>query len=863
MALTFLSAGRARAAQTLPEPGSPVVLREGWALRSAARVAADGAALSRPGFAAEGWYPARVPSTVLGTLVDHGVYSDPFFARNLESISTEPFQGSWWYRKEFELEAPGPGARTRLVFDGINYSADLWLNGRKLAGRDSVYGVWRTFDLDVTEFVRPGRNALAIEVFPPRRGDFTMGFVDWNPWPPDGNMGLFREVRLRRSGSVSLEDVFVQTSVDTETLREASLIITADLVNHGAEAASGTVSGRVAGVEFRTDYALALGERKSIRFSPEQFPELRLREPRLWWPRNMGKPELYTLTMRVTQGGVASDAQAVDFGIRQVGDYLDAQGRRGYTVNGQKVLIRGGGWSDDMFLREDEKNLEAQFRYIKHLNLNAIRLEGFWGSSQRLYELADRDGILVMAGFSCQWEWPEYLGKPQPDEKYGMAFEASERSLLSAYLRDQVRWLRNHPSIFVWLVGSDKMPAPEAETLYRADLAALDPSRPVLLSAGGWVSTVSGPSGVKMRGPYDYVTPNYWYVDTTRGGAYGFNTETSAGPEIPPLWSLKKMLGADHLWPIGPAWDFHCGRFSFGTLTAYMNAYRNRYGEARGVEEFAFKAQAANYETTRAMFEAFGARKPATTGIIQWMLNSAWPRLIWQLYDYFLMPNGAFYGARNGSRPVSVVYDYGEHAVSVVNETLVDLPNAAVRARLYDRDSRLVFEGGAKMPCLKNAAARALKLPPLAAKSPVYFLALELEPGDSRPPVRNFYWLSAKPDVLDFEKADWRVTPNQSFADLTALSSLPRAKVGFAGKLRSPGEYEVALTNASDKVAFFIELRLMRKRAKEPVLPVLWDDNYISLLPRESRAIMARFDETDLRGDKPALEWTGWNLKGP
>ena len=307
------------------------------------------------------------------------------------------------------------------------------------------------------------------------------------------------------------------------------------------------------------------------------------------------------------------------------------------------------------------------------MNLNTIRLEGFWGSSQKLYELADRKGILVMTGFSCQWEWDHYLGKPQTDNTYGAAKSEEDAELLAGYLRDQVVWLRNHPSVLVWLVGSDKLPWPQVERRYRDVLREVDPGRPVLASAKGWNSEVSGPTAVKMLGPYNYVTPNFWFEDRTHGGAWGFNTETGPGPQVPPLASLKKMLPADKLWPINEVWNFHCAEHEYSDLSLFLDAYNHRYGAAHSVEEFAFKSQAASYEAMRPMFEAFGANKPRATGVIQWMLNAAWPKLYWQLYDYYLMPTGAFYGTRKGSQPQTLVYSYADRSVTLVNDTLSPL----------------------------------------------------------------------------------------------------------------------------------------------------------------------------------------------
>jgi len=850
------------AAPGLPKVGSSQGLDQGWTLQAQDKAGAPGAEISRPGFIAKGWLPTEVPSTVMAALVRNGVHKDPFFGQNLAAISPEPFKQGWWYRTEFTAEKVGDGTHTRLRFDGLNFRADIWLNGKKLEGRDEICGTFRTFDLDITTELKAGANALAVEVFPSQPGDFTMGFVDWNPLPPDRNMGIFREVKLHRTGPVALQDVYVRSTVDLKTLKEASLEIGAELVNREDQPQAGTLQGAIGDLCFQVPYALKPGERKALRLGPDQVPGLRIRNPRLWWPHNLGKPELYTLELSALEGQRPSDAQAVTFGIRQVGDYLNEQGHRGYIVNGQKVLIRGAGWVDDLFLREDAKDLEAQFQYVKHMNLNTVRLEGFWGSTQRLYDLADREGILLMVGWSCQWEWPEYLGKPiVENESFGGPKAPGEVDLVTAYLRDQVRWLRNHPSLLVWVVGSDKLPWPEVEKRYAADLAVIDPSRPILTSCKAVTSPISGPSAVKMAGPYDYVTPNYWWADTKNGGAFGFNTETGPGPQIPPLATLKRMLPADKLWPINEAWNFHCGRFQFGNLDIYLKAFNARYGEAKSVEDFAFRTQAANYEAMRAMYDAFGANRPKATGVVQWMLNGAWPKFFWQLYDTFLMPNGAFYGARKGCQPLNLVYDYASRGVYLVNDTLQDAKEVTVRARIFRTDSTVASTQEVTVPCPPNASRKVLDLQDPGAGSPVHFLDLRLTEPGGKELANNFYWVSTKPDVLDDAKTTWYATPNAAFADFTALNSLPRARVKLEQRLGSgpAWEGEITLTNTSDVIAFGLELSVVRASG-EPLLPVLWDDNYLSLLPRERRTIRVRLPGVDLKGEIPRITLNGWNL---
>jgi exo-1,4-beta-D-glucosaminidase len=849
-----------------PEAGPPGVpagtssLHEGWALQTSEKVTAGGEAVSQPGFSTASWVPAEVPTTVLGALVHAGVYKDPFFGKNLSVIRPEPFKTSWWYRKEFAAEAPAPGEYAALRFDGINYRANVWLNGKKIADKATLFGVWRIFEVDVTSVLRTGANALAVEVFPPQPGDFTVGFVDWNPRPADENMGLYRAVELRRSGAVSLEDVFVRSKVDLSTLKEASLTVSAQIVNHGERPAAGTVSGEIGDIRFEAPYALGPHEKKALSLTPAEVPALRIVNPRLWWPVNLGAPELYELKLTALVDGRTSDASSVHFGIRDVGEYATDQGHRGFTVNGKRVLVRGGGWVDDLFLREDEKKLDAQLEYARHMNLNTIRLEGFWGSSQRLYDLADRKGLLVMTGFSCHWEWEQYIGKRMESETYGGAKSPEEIDLLASYLSTQVHSLRNHPSVLVWMVGSDKLPWPDAEKRYRDVLREADPTRPYLASAKGWTSEVSGPTRVKMLGPYNYVTPNYWSEDKIHGGAFGFNTETGPGPQVPPLASLKKMLPDDKLWPINDVWNFHCAEREYADLSLFLNAFEHRYGKVKNIGEFAFKAQASNYEAMRAMFDAFGAAKPASTGVIQWMLNAGWPKLYWQLFDYYLMPNGAFYGARKASQPENLVYTPADRSVYLVNDTLADLRDRKVEISLLDVDSKPVFETHLDASVGPNASRKLLKLPALGPKSGVYFLDLMLTASDGKWISDNFYWLSSKPDVLKESEDDWDYTPNKAFADFRALGSLPVAKVEVRSTCQS-GVCEARLTNTSDHVAFFLELQVNKGATKEPVLPVFWSDNYVSLLPHESRALRATFAEADLAGAAATVSVMGWNAE--
>jgi exo-1,4-beta-D-glucosaminidase len=839
-----------------------IVLDEGWYIRSSADVEASGEAISSPDFDLDGWYPATVPTTVLATLVKNNIYQDPYVGKNLENIPKEQFEKSWWYRKKFDLPENDSFNYVRLEFNGINYKANIWLNGKQIASSDSVTGAFRRFEFDISEFVQSGKNILAVEVFPPKPGDFSVGFVDWNPVPPDNSMGIWRDVNVHLNGSVSINNTFIQSKVNLETLADATLTITTDLVNHSDQPVSGILQGIIETIRFSQKISLKSHERKTVQFNANQYKELDIQNARLWWPNNLGPQNLYNLKLSFLINGKVSDEQTTSFGIRDVSDYINEEGYRGYKINGKKILIRGAGWTDDLMLADDSRTLEAKVKYAKQMNLNTIRMEGFWGNSEKLYELCDRFGLLVMVGWSAQWEWEGRLGKPV--DEFGGIKTPEEMELVARYLRDQIVWLRNHPSIFLWMLGSDKLPRPELEKKYLKVLREYDTSRPYLASAAYRKSELTGITAVKMNGPYDYVPPVYWYVDRSNGGAFGFNTETGPGAQPPPLESLKKMIPGDHLWPIDDYWMYHfLARKDFNTLDVYEKALNNRYGKAYNVQEFTRKAQVMNYEAIRAMFEAFAANKYISTGIIQWMLNSAWPKMFWQLYDYYLAPNGAFYGAKKANEPIHILYNYGDNSIYVINDTYSTLHDFKAEIRILDINSKERFKKTETIHVEENKSAQLFQLPEIAGLSVTYFVDLRLADSVGRQVSNNFYWLSTKREVLDEGGTTWYYTPIKEYADFTALMDLPQVKINVQHRIEKKGDKQmvyVVVENPTDAIAFFVYLDIVAKQSGDPVLPIFWDDNYITLLPGESKEINVYFSSEDLKGDQPVLKVSGWNL---
>lgn len=863
--------------ESLTEIPAKSILLKNWTIQNSVKIAAPGSEISTNSFQTTGWIQAEVPTTVLNTLVKNQIYPDPYFGLNLQKIPREQFQTAWWFRTELEVTAADSEKHVLLEFDGINYRANIWLNGKLVAREKQVFGAFRRFQFDISGRLQSGANVLAVEVLPPGPGDFTIGFVDWNPAPPDQNLGLFREVRLRFHQGVSLEAPFVETQVNLDTLNHAALNISAEVCNRTDSPVTGSLTGTIEEITLRKEITLAAGERKTVFFRPAEFPQLMLTAPRLWWPNNLGEPNLYQLALTFSVAGNISDQTSVTFGIREVSDFVNKGGHRGFMVNGKKVLIKGGGWADDMLLGDTHASLEAQVLYAKHANLNCIRLEGIWGKDHYLYDLCDRHGILLMVGWSCHWEHEEYLHKPV-HERFGGILEPDEIELISQCWEDQVRWLRNHPCIFVWSVGSDKVPKPELELRYRETFEKYDSTRPYLASTGGIgseqgiitdsevISDVSGPSRVKMLGPYAYTPPIYWYTDRNLGGAYGFNTETCPGANVPPIESIRKMIPPEHLWPIDAVWDFHCGRNAFSTLSRFREAVNRRYGEPRDVEEFAQKAQVLNYELMRPMFEAFQVNKFKATGIIQWMLNSAWPEMYWQLYDSLLMPNGAFYATRKACEPLHLVYRYDDHRIFLVNDLFETRENLTAQIRIFDLNSVEILNEKISMNADPESVESVFSLPDLSHLSPIYWLDLRLLSPEGKEIGNNFYWLSTKADVLDyeFEFDDWAFyTPSKEYADFTALNALATVNLEIAARADQVAEgyrIRVEVKNPGEAIAFFTEFRVTNQEG-ETILPVRWDDNYISLLPGETRTLQAVLPKKRIQENELRLFVAGWNVE--
>jgi exo-1,4-beta-D-glucosaminidase len=825
--------------------GGTLFLQDNWAIQSSANLKDNGKVISLPGYTSKNWYPTSVPTTVLAALVANKVYSDPYYSNNYYELpgvrrwdipEGNPFESSWWFRTEFDLSENFAGKHVWLKFHSVNYRANLWINGQKVVDSSIMEGAYRLYAFDISQYTKAGqKNCLALEIFPPKTFDLTISWVDWNPTPPDRGMGIWYDVTLSNSGPVAIDHPFVKTKLNLPSTDQARLSVIAELKNAENVPVKGILKGTIENIVFSKEVNLNANETKEVTFSPEEFPELVVKKPRLWWPHTVGPQNLYNLNLSFEIEGKVSDTRKTRFGIREISAWMnkfDTLLTKVFQINGKNIVIRGGGYVEDMMLRPSNERVDADLNYLKFMGMNALRMEAPRGSDY-LFERCDEEGILIMVGWCC-----------------GLAFESWDKwtprtaDIAELSWHDQITHLRSHPSVFTWLYGSDNFPPEDIERRYINVLHQFDDTRPYSSSATQAPSKIDGYTGLFM-GPwpqvYGYLPPNYWYTKLE------FNTECGPnGEQLPPIETIKRVMPEKDLWPISSSWDLRLRKHFYPFS---RKALESRYGKPVSLEEYCMKSQILQFETVRAMFEAFAGNKYKSSGVIYWMYNSAWPKFNWQLYDYFLMPNGAFYGTKKACEPLHVQYNYKENAIQLVNCFYQDFQKLKVAARIFDFSAKEIYLKEITTSIKADESKILFKLDLPKEITDIYFMKLILQDKTEKEISSNFYWLSVKGD----DKADFTGLAKLPPVDVTTkLSSLSKEN----GMLKLIVEF----TNSSSAIAFGLNPKLLSFSTKEPILPIFWQDNYFSLLPGEKRTIEMQADAS-LITEKLLFKLDGWNLR--
>jgi exo-1,4-beta-D-glucosaminidase len=894
----------------------------GWKVLTSASVTQTGKQISTPGFDTTGWLSvtnddAGAPGTEVEALLQNGACPDVFFSDNMKNCfgqmtqvgkDTIPqFSVPWWFRADFAPRVRA-GQDATLIVNGVVGKADVWVDGKKIAPAATVTGAYTRFSFDITGLLQPGTNSLAIKMYPNNPNTmFTLDDVDWNQIPPDNNTGIQFPVQLQVGNALTGGNAHVVEN-NAADLSSSALTVKSDVTNTTGTPQTGVVTATItppgAGtpITVSESVTVAANTTQTVTFDPSQYPSLTITAPQVWWPYQLGAQPLYGLATSVSQNGAVLNSTNETFGIRTVTSYLTGaspeapDGVRAFKINGVPIVIRGGGFSPDIFLHYSAADTAKQIALMKNLGINTIRLEGHI-MPEDFFEQMDRAGMLINAGYQCcdRWQLPEN----------GHGVTAADYQILQLSALTIGQNLRNHPSVFSFQ-WSDNAPIPEQETVSLAAFEQADFQDPIISSAEYNASPQLGPSGEK-EGPYDWVPPDYWYdtthfdpTDSTRtnvGGSWGYDSEQSAGDTVPTLDSINRFMSAAdqaNLWQNPSFNQFHTNYegtghtgYSFGTLYNFDTALTNRYGPWPDLTTYVQEAQVANYENTRAQFEAFidhstGTPTPST-GTIYWQVNKGWPSLLWNLYNNDGDQAGAYFGAQKANEKLHVLYATDNGTVTLDNLGGTSQSGLSVESKVYDLAGGLLDDqrvGDITLASQQVASGvltpkvPAVTVPPAAAQ--VYFVELLLRRGGAIVD-RNVYWLSTQQDVVDWPSSLGNPQAAMSqFASLQALHTLPATTVSVAASTRhcaGRGGADLATTvtitnnSATPAVGFFLRADVRRGTAAGAELPgdnelrsSIWNGNDITLWPGESQALTVTYNSSDLHGATPVISLYGWNV---
>jgi mannosylglycoprotein endo-beta-mannosidase len=819
----------------------------GWKLQDATKVSAAPSAVSLPSFKPEGWYAATVPGTVLTTLVDNHVYPEPLYGENMRAIPENLNKTSYWYRSSFTVPAVYKGRHIWLHFGGVNYSAAIWINGHEVG---NMRGAFIRGDFDISSFVKPGSRAtLAVLVAPqphpgvPHEHTVALGvgsnggetaidgptFLstigwDWLPAVRDRDTGIWLPVTLSATGSVRVIDPFITSSLATSN-DSADLTVAATLENSSAKPMSGMLVGALTGqgdaVTFSKAVTIDAHSHAPILLDKQTVPALHLQNPKLWWPNGYGPQNLYALTLQFQIGEQTSSSQSVSFGVRRIDYQVSDSENLTLSVNGVRIMARGGNWGlDEAMKRIPRERLDAQFHMHALANLNIIRNWVGQSTSPDFYDLADKYGILL---------WDEFF---QPNPSDGP--DVTDVDTYLANVTDKVLRYRNHPAIVVWCARNEGYPPKALDETLKGIMAKLDPTRL-------YQSNSADGRGVSSHGPYYWRSPRLFYAFNE-----SFKTETGS-VSMPTIESIQGMMPQKDWESINDDWAQHDMASGAQRGDEYPFTLAKRYGHIRNLADLVRKGQLANYEAFRAMYEGRNAEMfKTTTGVITWMSHPAQPSFVWQLYHYDLEPNAALYAAKKASETVHVQLNESSGDIQVVNNTPDVLTGLTVRATVYSFDSKINSEkiyAVAQVP--GSTTVKTARVDVSARISPLYFVRLDLLGSDRRLLSSNFYWQNVAQD------------------DFAGLAKLPTAMLEATAVSRVESDkvvLTVTLQNPTDTIALMTHLQLHQRQSGKRVLPVFYSDNYITLVPKESRTITIQAATKDLENDAPLLMIDGFNV---
>ena len=834
------------------------LVRGSWRIQRDSLVALGGEALSRPGADCGDWLPATVPGTVLVSYLNAGALPDPNYGDNQLQISDSFFYADFWYRDEFAIAAPEPGRKVWLNLDGINWKADVFFNGAHLGRIDGAFTRAR---FDVTSLARQGAaNALAVLIHKPdtpgtvreKTADETgsnggaLGLDnptfhatagwDWIPSIRGRDIGIWSDIYLTTTGPVVIEHPYVSAKLPLPATGSADVTVEASLRNTEPGPVSGVLRGQFGYVRFEQRVTVPASASTVVRFDSSAVAALHLRNPRLWWPVGYGEPSLYDVRLEFdADGGARSDSRAFRAGVREF-TYAEDDGALKLFINGRRFIGKGGNWGfAESNLLYRAREYEAAVRYHRDMGFTMIRNWVGQVGDDAFFDACDRNGVVVWQDF-----WlANPLDGPDP----------ADSAMFLQNAADFIDRVRNHPSIGLYCGRNEGDPPPVINEGLKKLVAELEPGiRYIPNSAFG---VVSG------GGPYHLMPVDYYFGQRATAKLH---SELGMA-NIVSMDSLRLMMPAADQWPQGQVWGLH----DFTTHGAQQggalrDTIEKSYGSAASAQEWVELAQFTNYDGHRAMLEAQSKHR---MGVLMWMSHPCWPSFVWQTYDYYLEPTAGYFGAKKGSEPLHVQWNSLDGTVEVVNYSAGHRPGLEVRADILNIDGSVQWERTAKVDSAEDSVQAPITIAfPAAGLSPVHFVRLTLSEAGGTVSENTYMRSLTTYNVPGFSRGPFHIPDYPAF-DFRAIRSLPKASLRSATRAERQGSRWVLWTeleNTSRTPALLVRLKAVREGSGDRILPALYDDNYVTLMPGEKRRMRTELDEADTRGERPAIAVEGFNL---
>lgn len=810
----------------------------GWKVQRISAVEATGEEISVAGFNSAGWVDATVPGTVLSSYRNAGAIPDPNYDDNQLLISESFFNSDFWYSNEFAIPEEFEGRRLWLNFNGINWKADVYVNGRA-AGR--IEGAFMRGKFDISDLIQPGKsNGLAVLVYKndnigvvkeqtalstDKNGGILGGDNptfhasvgwDWIPTIRGRNTGIWNDVYLKATGPVTIEDPFVRTDLPLPDTSRADISIEFRLRNSGKDEVAGKVLGKYGDINISEEVSIGPGETKLIRLNHKTHPQLHIDKPALWWPNGYGEPHLYDVSLSFEISGDVSDEINFKSGVKEM-TFSEKNMTLNMYINGRRFIGRGGNWGfSESNLSYRGREYDAAVRYHKDMNFNIIRNWVGQVGDEEFFEACDRHGIMIWQDF--------WLANPADGP------DPYDPAMFLRNADDLIRKIRNHPSVAIYAGRNEGNPPVVIDTALRRMVRQLHPGLHYISNSA--MGMVSG------GGPYRALPVRDYFL------LYGYNKFHSERgmPNVMTYESLRQTLREDYLWPQNNHWGIHDYTIESAQSCASFNEMVEKgFGPVRDAREFTELAQWINYNGYRGMFEG---RSRFRHGLLLWMSHPAWPSMVWQTYDYYLEPTAAYFGCKKASEPIHIQWNPVYDVVEVVNYNAGNHKNLTAKAQIFNMDGSLQWQKETSLNCREDSTVNCFKMAFPSGLSKVHFIKLSLA-GNGEDISKNFYLRGAED------------------GNYQSLRSLPRINLGYTTKITRSGEewlLTTTITNATDTPALMVRLKVVGKNSGERLLPIIYSDNYISLMPGEQEIVTMRIKDEDTRGERPSVDMSGFNL---